>query len=445
MAIKLPSTPKNRLILGIFLVIFLSSITIYFRRAHLFYQEEEDMSLTSLDSVSIDVEPCTYLYGICIDSMDIENDTIKSGEYLSGILSKYGVSAQTVNTIVKNAENVFDIRKLKAGNTFQILSDQDSIHKARYFCYAKNQIDWVVFELTDSMQVLSGSHPVQSTVKIGGAVINSSLWNAAVSHGISPELAMDLSDIYQWTIDFYTIDKGDAFKVLYDEMSIDGQKVGFGNIHGAWFRKEGIENWAIRYTYWNGKDSITGYWDENGKSLKSIFLKAPLRYSRISSRFSNSRYHPVLHIRRPHHGVDYAAPSGTPVHAIGDGTIIARGWSGGGGNMVKIRHTNGYMSGYLHLSRYAKGLHIGQRVKQGELIGYVGITGVATGPHLDFRIWSHGNAIDPTKIGQNKGPDIEKEYKAGFLAVKDSVVKKLQDYIIPNPIKKETDDILDND
>lgn len=436
MPIKLPSTPKRRLLLGIFLLIFLSTITIYFKREHIFYQDE-DSSLTKLDSVILEVEPCTYLYGICIDSMDIENDTIRSGEYLSGILEKYGVSATTVNKMVENADDIFDIRKLKAGNSFKILSDQNSTHRARYFCYEKNKIDWVVFELTDSLQVISGSHPVNTISKISGAVIESSLWNAAVSHDMSPQLAMDLSDIYQWTIDFYTIDKQDAFKLFYDEMSIDGQKVGFGDIHGAWFRKSGIENWAIRYTYWNGKDSITGYWDENGKSLKSIFLKAPLHYSRISSRFSNSRYHPVLHIRRPHHGVDYAAPTGTHVQSIGDGVVISKGWSGGGGNMIKIRHTNGYMSGYLHLSRFARGLHVGQRVKQGELIGYVGMTGVATGPHLDFRIWMHGKAIDPTKLGQNKGPDIKEKYKAGFLAVKDSVVKRLQDYVISKPISKD--------
>lgn len=436
MIIKLPSTPKRRLLLGVFLLVFLASVTIYINREHI-YHPEDDSSINKLDSVDIEVEPCTYLYGICIDSMDIKNDTIRSGEYLSGILEEYGVSAKTVNQMVQHADHVFDIRKLKAGNPFQVLCDQDSTHTARYFCYEKNKIDWVVFELTDSLQVITGSHPVKTTTKIGGAVIESSLWNAAVSHDISPQLAMDLSDIYQWTIDFYTIDKQDAFKLLYDEKSIDGQKVGFGHIHAAWFRKSGIENWAIRYTYWNGKDSITGYWDENGKSLKSIFLKAPLRYSRISSRFSNSRYHPVLHIRRPHHGVDYAAPTGTHVHAIGDGVVISKGWGGGGGNMIKVRHTNGYMSGYLHLSRYARGLHVGQRVKQGELIGYVGMTGVATGPHLDFRIWRHGKAIDPTKLGQNKGPDIEKKYKAGFLAVKDSVVNILQKYIISKSSDKK--------
>jgi len=433
MTIKFPSSPQRRLLAIVFILIFFCSVAIYFSREHFSYQENQP-DINQLDSADTEVDPCTYLYGICIDSMEIENDTIKSGESLSSILSKYGVSSSTVNKMVKHADNVFDIRKLKAGNPFQILLDQDSIHTARYFCYEKNKIDWVVFELTDSLQVISGSHPVKTTTKIGGAVIESSLWNAAVSHNISPELAMDLSDIYQWTIDFYTIDKQDAFKLLYDEMSIDDISVGVGDIHGAWFRKAGVDNWAIRYTYWNGKDSITGYWDENGKSLKSIFLKAPLRYSRISSRFTNSRYHPVLHIRRPHHGVDYAAPTGTHVHAIGDGTVISRGWSGGGGNMIKIRHTNGYMSGYLHLSRFAKGLHVGQRVKQGELIGYVGMTGVATGPHLDFRIWRHGVAIDPTKLGQNKGPDLEDKYKADFMIVRDSVVNKLQQFTISKPM-----------
>jgi len=210
---------------------------------------------------------------------------------------------------------------------------------------------------------------------------------------------LQLSEIYAWTIDFFGLQNGDRFKVIYEEQYVDSATLGIDRILAASFYSEGKIYYAIPFK----QDGKEDFFDEEGNSLRKAFLKAPLRFSHISSRFSNSRYHPILKIRRPHHGVDYAAPTGTPVHAIGDGKVIAKGYNGQSGNRVKIRHNSIYTTAYSHLSRYGKGIHVGAMVKQGQVIGYVGKTGLATGPHLDFRFYKYGKPVDPLKV---KAPSV---------------------------------------
>ena len=231
-----------------------------------------------------------------------------------------------------------------------------------------------------------------------------------IESGASPSLALSLSDIYAWTIDFYGIQKGDKYKLIYEDLVVDGKSIGFGKILSAWFVNEGKENYAFYFV----QDSIGDYFDLSGKNLKRAFLKAPLSFSKITSRFSNSRMHPVLRIRRPHHGVDYAAPKGTPVQTIGAGTVIACGWSGGGGKTIKIKHSNDYVTSYMHLSGFAPGIRNGSRVNQGEVIGYVGSTGLSTGPHLDFRVYKSGTAIDPLKMESPPAKPVNKENIGDF-------------------------------
>jgi murein DD-endopeptidase MepM/ murein hydrolase activator NlpD len=214
-------------------------------------------------------------------------------------------------------------------------------------------------------------------------------------------LAIELSDIFAWTIDFFGIQKGDRFKVVYEERFVEGQPYSIGRIYAALFENMG-ESFTAFYFEGEGQE---GYFDVEGKSLRKAFLKAPLNFSRISSHFSHSRMHPVLKYRRPHLGVDYAAPSGTPVYSIGDGVVVKKAFqAGGGGNYVTIKHNSVYASQYMHLQGYAKGIAQGSRVKQGQLIGYVGMTGLASGPHLDFRIFKNGSPVDPLKV---KAPPVE--------------------------------------
>ncbi|MCF6357955.1 MAG: M23 family metallopeptidase [Draconibacterium sp.] len=244
-----------------------------------------------------------------------------------------------------------------------------------------------------------------------------------VNSGQDPMLALELSDIFAWTIDFFAIQKGDRFRVIYDERFVDSTSIGIGEIYAVEFDHYGEPNYAFIFDQNNRLD----YFDEKGKSLRKAFLKAPLKFSRISSRFSNSRMHPVLRIRRPHHGIDYAAPKGTPVMSIGDGTVIARAYQRrGGGNYLKIKHNSVYTTTYMHLNGFAKGVTTGSRVKQGQVIGYVGSTGLATGPHLDFRVHKNGSPVDPLKVKAPPVEPVKEENLARYNIVKDSLMNELQ-------------------
>jgi murein DD-endopeptidase MepM/ murein hydrolase activator NlpD len=236
-------------------------------------------------------------------------------------------------------------------------------------------------------------------------------------------LALRLSDIFAWSIDFYAIQKGDRFRVIYDEMFVDSASIGVGNIYAVQFDHMGTENYAFRFF----QDDRFDYFDEEGQSLRKAFLKSPLEFARISSRFSHSRMHPVLRIRRPHHGVDYAAPKGTPVRAIGDGTVIARAYqAGGGGNYVKIKHNSVYTTTYMHLSGFAKGIVQGARVQQGQVIGFVGSTGLSTGPHLDFRVHKNGTPVDPLKVEAPPVEPVNESRMPEYVTMKDSLLAELQ-------------------
>ncbi|MFI3263114.1 MAG: peptidoglycan DD-metalloendopeptidase family protein [Rikenellaceae bacterium] len=364
-----------------------------------------------------------FMFGICVDSLDVLTDDVKRGDTFGGLLEKQGVTSAEVHSIVLMSEGVFDLKTFRHGNKYNVFKDKNN--KLQYFIYEHTVKEYIVIDFTRGLTLKKCEKDVVLERKYAEAEISSSLWVAIVDQGLNPALAAMLSDVFQWSIDFYAMQKGDKFKVVYDEMFIDGESIGIGTIWGSIFSHSDKEYYAVRYEYMDKGQKVKGYWDEEGKSLKSAFLKAPLSYSRISSTFSNSRLHPVLRIRRPHHGVDYAAPSGTPVQAIGDGVVTFCQYSGGGGNTIKIKHARGYVSGYLHLRGYAKGIRVGTRVSQGDLIGYVGSTGLSTGPHLDFRIWKNGTAIDPLKMSNEKGEDITSSQKESYNLVKDKVISEV--------------------
>ena len=373
------------------------------------------------------VEP-TYLYGINIDGYEIVNDTVRMGETVGGILGRRGVSAVKVDRLDKESKEIFPLRKIRADNAYTTFtrSYTDSLGEHSvldYIVYHKNAIDYVVFGFVgDSISISLGSRPVDIVRKRCDASITSSLWGTIMEQNLPYALAAEFEDIYQWTVDFFGIQPGDSFKVVYDEKMVDGESVGIGRIWGAEFVHGGKQYYAIPYA----QDGKLRYWEANGESLRKQFLKAPLKYTRISSKFSKARLHPVYKVYRPHHGVDYAAPSGTPVHAVADGTVTFRGWDkGGGGNTLKIKHAGNMETGYLHLKSFAKGISVGTRVSQGQLIGYVGSTGASTGPHLDFRIKKNGSPIDPLKLPQEPAEPISSENKAAFEAVRDRIVAEL--------------------
>lgn len=368
------------------------------------------------------------LYGLRPDSFHVEESFVDRNENLSGILIERGVSTQTIDEIAHNSLPTFDVRKIKAGNRFTAFYSPDSTRMLRYLVYENNAIDYYVFDLTsDPSKVTAGKKDVISKRRIATGVIRSSLWNAMKENNMSPMMAIELSEIYAWTIDFFAIQKGDRFKVIYDEDFIGEESIGIGKIYSASFTQAGIEYYAIRFTQADGDN----FFDEKGNSLRKSFLKAPLKFSHISSRFSNARMHPVLRILRPHHGVDYAAPTGTPVFTIGEGVVTQKGYqAAGGGNFLRIRHNSIYETSYMHLSKFAGGIHPGSRVRQGEVIGFVGSTGLATGPHLDFRVFMAGTPVDPLKVKSPPADPVNPANLAKFITLKDTVIKELNKSII---------------
>lgn len=366
-----------------------------------------------------------YLYGICIDSLDVKEDCVKKNEFLGTILSREGVNQKTIHHIDRDHRDVFDVRKIKVGNKYVFLKTRDSIPQAKYWIYEIDRTNYAVFQLTDSIAAWRGEKEVITKVEHIGVEIKSSLWNAMSEAGCDYSLILELSDIYAWTIDFFGIQPGDSCKVIFEERYIAGDTVpfGIGNVMASYFKNKGDGKYAFSFE----QDGKKEYFDENGDNLRKAFLKAPLNYRRISSTFSEARLHPVHKIVRPHHGVDYAAPSGTPVQSIGDGTVIAKGWdTKGGGNYLKIKHNSTYTTTYMHLKGFAKGITQGSKVKQGQTIGYVGMTGTATGPHLDFRLQKNGTYIDPLKFKSPSAEPVKKENMEAFKLGVDSLMVVLK-------------------
>ncbi|MDY0103927.1 MAG: peptidoglycan DD-metalloendopeptidase family protein [Lentimicrobium sp.] len=361
-----------------------------------------------------------YEFGIAVDSLIVIKDEIKNGDNLSAILLKHHVGSQDIEKLVQRSQGIFDVRSIRVGNSYTILCSNDSLQKARYMVYEQSPTRYVVFETGDSIHIHTGEKEVKLQTKTASGTISSSLWNAMMDAGASPNLAVAISEIYAWTIDFYAIQPGDNFTIFYEELSVEGEKIGIGNIMSARFYHGGKDNYAFRFI----QDGVADYFDEKGQSLRKAFLKAPLKFSRISSRFSNSRLHPVLRIRRPHHGVDYAAPKGTPVHAVGSGTVTDVRYAGGAGRMVKIKHNATYTTAYLHLSGYGPGIKSGVRVSQGQVIGYVGSSGLSTGPHLDFRFYKNGTPVDPLKVDSPPALPVKKELLVDFNILRRKLIRE---------------------
>ncbi len=360
-----------------------------------------------------------FYYGIPVDSFEIVEGRVGRNQMLGNILNDHGVSNRRIYEISLIPREVFDVRKIKAGNRYALFLDTAGV---RYFVYEKDNVNYAVVHLEDSIHVELRAKPVQKVTDALYGEITTSLWEAFQEQGKNPLLANDLSDIYAWSIDFFGLQRGDQFKVIYDESFVDSVSVGITKIHSAWFRHAGHEFWAIPFE----QDSVVSFFDEEGNSLRKTFLKAPLKFNRVSSGFSHSRLHPILKIRRPHHGVDYAAPRGTPVHAIGDGQVIAAAYERGGGNYIKIKHNGVYRTTYMHLQGFARGIRRGVYVKQGDVIGYVGSTGLSTGPHLDFRFYKNGYPVDPLKV---EAPPVEPVHDAllvDYSLVKNSVMQELR-------------------
>lgn len=377
------------------------------------------------------------LYGIPIDSFTIEKGIVKRNQTLGQILLNYTLPEGGMEQLVNYTDGAFNVRKVRMGNNYAVFLSKDSLSQLQYLIYEHTPVDYVVFDFTDSLKVNVMQKEIITQEKRVNSKIENSLWETITQHDIDQNVAHELSEIYAWTIDFFGLQPEDSFSIIYDELYADSAAIGMGAIHAAYFRHAGKDLYAIPFV----QDSVLSFFDADGNSLRRTFLKAPLRFSRISSRYSGARLHPILRIVRPHYGVDYAAPAGTPVYAIGDGRIIEAAYQAGNGRYVKITHNSVYTSQYMHLSRFAEGIRAGVYVKQNDLIGYVGNTGLSTGPHLDFRVYRNGSPIDPLKMESPPVEPIKPANLAAFDSVKTLTIARLNTF---NPQGYAGQDFLSN-
>ena len=370
--------------------------------------ETECDSLAVCESLIPEEE--VYPMGFCPDSLSIVEGTVQKGQFFSTLMNSLGMGASGAYALSNACDTVFDVRKLRVGNAYKAYYEDETL---RYLVYDRDNMSCVVFDCEQPYGAWIYEKPITYVDRYAEVSISSSLWNDMIAADVSPLLIVNLSDIYAWTVDFFGLQKGDQFKVLYQEKLCDGEVIAVDTVRYAVFAHNGTEFPAILF---DQKDGGNLFWNEKGESMRKAFLKAPLQYSRISSGFTHARKHPITRKVQPHTGVDYAAPTGTPVMSIGDGVVIEKGYKGAGGNTVKIKHNSVYTTAYLHLSKYASGLKVGQRVKQGEVIGYVGSTGRSTGPHLDFRVWKNGTPINPLTMDSPPAEPVSEENKAAFEA-----------------------------
>lgn len=373
---------------------------------------------------SIVLRPQGKAYGLPVDDYEIQRGEIESGETFSRLLNqRYNVNITIINRLIELSKGKFELRDIRAGHTYTAFLTPDSTQTLCYLVYERNKTDYVTFGLCDSVYVQVDKKEVVSEERCVEGIITSSLSATIAEHGLPYELGDRMAKIYQSAIDFFALQKGDKFKVLYEEKFIDTLSIGVGNIYGVEFVHNGKSFWAYRFQ----QDDEWGYWDDKGVNLKKALLMAPLSFNaRITSKFG-VRVHPIKRIRRAHNGVDYACPIGTPVHAVASGVVTRRGWDPfGGGNRIWIKHSGGYESAYLHLSRFA--VKQGQRVTQGQVIAYSGNTGGSTGPHLDYRLKKNGKYINPLNNTSQPSTPIKAGNKASFEQMKRDVRKVMESY-----------------
>lgn len=370
--------------------------------------------------------PIEKEYGFVLNDFEVVIDTIESGDSFGYIMDKNGVGHGKVFEISNKVKDTFNPARITAGKKYMILKAKDSAKTPQFFIYENDLINYTVVSIGDSIYAETRKRPVTVKRREVSGVIVSSLSESMQAQGLSNLLVYELSNIYQWSIDFFKLQKGDQFKMVYHEKYIDDSIfVGVEKVDAAVFKHSDKPFYAFNYL----SDTISGkpsFYDEEAKALQSFFLKAPLNYSRISSRYTKRRFHPVQKRWKAHLGTDYAANYGTPIVSTANGTVIASSYTSGNGNYVKIRHNSKYTTQYLHMTKRA--VRNGQTVKQGDVIGYVGSTGLATGPHVCYRFWVNGRQVDPYRQNLPSAKHIEENLKEEYFA-----------YI--KPLKEELEEI----
>jgi len=353
--------------------------------------------------------------------VEVEERVVEDGDTFTSVMEDLGVEYSEALKIVEKGESIFDFTSIKLGKTFRLIKED---HVPQRIEYEPGTEYMVVIDLQQDFMVQKQDIPYDIELDAVGLTINNSMYVDGLESGMSEELIIAYAEVFAWEIDFATaVQKGDKMTVLYEKRFRNGEESGIGDVLAGTFTNHGETVTAYRYT---SPDGSFGYYDEEGNSLIRPFLKAPLHFSRISSGFSYARFHPITGKTTPHRAIDYAAPLGTPIRAVGDGVIKKAAWNGGYGNYISIRHNERFTTNYAHLSRYADIAKPGTRVKQGDIIGYVGSTGFSTGPHLHYEVEVDGVKVNPLEVEFPKGDSISEEEKESFLAEKDRLKNLLK-------------------
>jgi len=357
-------------------------------------------------------------------SLTIVTGRVPRNGTLAGALRGSGVAPETVELVARSLRGVFDVRGARSGDFYALIRDASGQVLSFEYQRGRAELYRVDRNAEGNLVASHEAAPLERRVLELGGVVKTSLFDALTDLGEGPELVHAFADIFAWDFDFSTQTRpGDEFRMVFEKYYDKDGFVRYGRVQAAEYRAARHDFVAVWFEDENGTG---GYYSPDGNSMRRAFLAAPLKFSRISSRYTMSRFHPILHESRPHEGVDYAAPVGTPVWAVADGEVIYAGWAGGFGNTVRIQHRSGYVSCYGHLSRYARGLRVGQHVAQKQLIGFVGASGLATGPHLDFRIARNGRFIDPLHLRTDAGEPIPPRARQRFAKVKDMRMAELR-------------------
>ncbi len=371
-------------------------------------------------------QPEVKRFGFVVDNFLIVEDTIKQGDTFGKLLANQGFSATEVHNVVERIKDSLNLRNIRAGRPYTLFKSLEAPHKLKALVYQSDLINYSVIDFRDEVTAYNKQKPVTIRRKIITDKIEGSLSATLDANGVSAALTHNLSQIYAWSVDFFRIQKEDAFGVIFNERYVnDSIYVGIENVEATFFLHKGKKVYAFPFKR-DSLGSSEDYFDQEANALKSMFLKAPLKFSRITSRFSPRRFHPVQKTWKAHKGTDYAAPHGTPIMTTANGVVEQTGYTSGNGNFVKVKHNNTYSTQYLHMSRIA--VKRGQRVSQGDVIGYVGSTGLATGPHVCYRFWKNGVQVDPLQQHFQSSEPLEEQYKERFFAQ-------------ITPIKKELDSI----
>ena len=381
------------------------------------------------ENIVIKKEKAIKQFGYTLNNYTVVRDTVKRGDSFGTILENNNLFYPQIFNIVQKVKQVYDIRKINIGKPYTILFSKDSLKKPKVFIYQPNPIEYVLVSLTDSLWAEKKAKAVKLVEFEAEGTIESSLSETMEEKKLSPLLSNELSEIYAWTIDFFRLEKGDNFKIIYTAKYVDDSiYVGLNRIHSAYFEHRKKPYYAIEFET-DPERGIFEYFDEKGKNLRRAFLRSPVQFSRISSRYNLKRKIAYYGRVRPHLGTDFAAPINTPIRTTASGTVVKSGYTRGNGNYVTIKHNATYSTQYLHMKK--RGVKKGQFVKQGDYIGTVGMTGNTSGPHVCYRFWKNGKQVDPLRQKLPEAKPISQDLKEKYL-----------DYMKPK--KLQLDSIVSN-